>query len=206
MKRKSLASAVRQSPKFGDNMSRIGKQPIKIPAEVEVKITSDFVIVKGPKGEISKAVRDDVIIEQREDLIVVQPKNESKQARALWGTYRSLINNMIQGVKNGFEKILVYEGIGFKSEVKSDPSFESGKVLELNVGFTHSVRIPAPKGVDFKAEKGQITVSGADKELVGQVAANIRKVRPPEPYKGTGIRYKDEVILRKAGKKAVAAG
>jgi large subunit ribosomal protein L6 len=187
-------------------MSRIGKQPIKIPENVEVKISADFILVKGPKGEVSKNLHPDVIVEEKDKEILVRPKSDSKLSLALWGTYRSLINNMIKGVKDGFEKVLVYEGIGFKSEVKSDSSAESGKVLELHVGFTHPVRLAAPKGIDFKAEKNQITVSGVDKELVGQVAANVRKVKPPEPYKGKGIRYKDEVILRKAGKKAVAAG
>lgn len=187
-------------------MSRIGKQPVKIPEGVEVKISESFISAKGPKGEISRRTHQLVGVEEKEGMIIVKPKNDSKEARALWGTYRSLINNMLKGVKDGFEKVLVYEGIGFKSEVKSDPSVESGKALELNVGFTHPVRVAAPKGIDFKAEKNQITVSGADKELVGQTAANIRKVKPPEPYKGKGIRYKDEVILRKAGKKAVASG
>ena len=187
-------------------MSRIGKQPIKIPEGVEIKISGDLFLAKGPKGEISRKLHALVIIEEKDGIVTVRAKNDSKEARALWGTYRSLINNMLKGVKDGFEKILVYEGIGFKSEVKSDSSVESGKILELNVGFTHPVKVAAPKGVDFKAEKNQITVSGADKELVGQTAANIRKVKPPEPYKGKGIRYKDEVILRKAGKKAVTAG
>lgn len=187
-------------------MSRIGKQPIKIPANVEVKISVDSILVKGPKGEVSRKVHDLVAIEESDGSIIVKPKNDSREARALWGTYRSLVNSMVKGVKDGFEKVLVYEGIGFKSDVKDDPSTETGKVLELNVGFTHPVRVAAPKGINFKTEKNQITVSGVDKELVGQTAANIRKVKPPEPYKGKGIRYKDEVIIRKAGKKAVATG
>lgn len=187
-------------------MSRIGKQPIKILPDVQVKTEGDFIYVKGPKGEIAKQTNKLINIEIAGEEVRVSPKNDSKIARSLWGTYRALINNMIKGAKEGFEKVLVYEGIGFRSEVKQDSSVESGKVLQFNVGFTHPVIIPAPKGIDFKTEKNQITVSGADKELVGQVAANIRKVRPPEPYKGKGIRYKDEVILRKAGKKAVAAG
>ncbi|OHB17687.1 MAG: 50S ribosomal protein L6 [Parcubacteria group bacterium RIFCSPLOWO2_01_FULL_40_65] len=187
-------------------MSRIGKQPIKIPENVEIKISVNSILVKGPKGEISKNLHPNVIVEEKDGEILVKPKNDSKESRALWGTYRSLINNMVKGVKDGFEKVLIYEGIGFKSEVKSDSLIESGKILELNVGFTHSVKVPAPKGIDFKVEKNQITVSGIDKELVGQVAADIRKVKPPEPYKGKGIRYKDEIILRKAGKKAATTG
>ena len=187
-------------------MSRIGKQPIRIPEQVEVKISGNFISMKGPKGEISREIHPDIAVERQEDRILLRPRNDFKGNRALWGTSRSLVDSMIKGVQNGFEKVLIYEGIGFKSEVKNDSSVESGKILELMVGFTHPVRIPAPKGIDFKVEKNQIVVSGIDKQLVGQVAANIRKVRPPEPYKGKGIRYKDEVILRKAGKKAVTAG
>ncbi|MEK7537127.1 MAG: 50S ribosomal protein L6 [Patescibacteria group bacterium] len=187
-------------------MSRIGKQPIKIPEGVEIKISDDLILVKGPRGQLSKKIYPLISVSESGGLITVQPKNDTKEALALWGTFRSLINNMVKGAKEGFEKVLLYEGIGFKSEVKQDPSVESEKVLELNVGFTHPVRITAPKGIDFKAEKNQITISGADKELVGQIAANVRNVRPPEPYKGKGIRYKDEVIIRKAGKKAVATG
>ncbi len=193
-------------PKFGKNMSRIGKQPIIVSQDVQVKIDSGLISVKGPKGEIFRKIHNLVFVEESEGRIIVKPKNDSREALALWGTFRSLINNMVKGVKDGFERVLIYEGIGFKSEVKNDPSVESGKVLELNVGFTHPVKVAAPKGIDFKVEKNQIIVSGADKELVGQVAANIRKVKPPEPYKGKGIRYKDEIIIRKAGKKAVATG
>lgn len=187
-------------------MSRIGKQPIKIPENVEIKIGDGFISVKGPKGEVSRLIHYSILIEKDGAAVFVKPKSESKKNLALWGTFRSLINNMVKGASEGFEKVLIYEGIGYKSEVKNDSSVESGKILELNAGFTHPVRIAAPKGIDFKVEKNQITVSGVDKELVGQIAANIRKVRPPEPYKGKGIRYKDEVIIRKAGKKAVTAG
>lgn len=187
-------------------MSHIGKQPIEIPENVEVKISGDFVTVKGPKGEISRQLHEKISVFREGNLILVKPKDDSKESRALWGTFRSLIGSMVKGARDGFEKVLVYEGIGFKSEVKSDSSIESGKVLELNVGFTNPVRVVAPKGIDFRVEKNQIVVAGADKELVGQTAANIRKVKPPEPYKGKGIRYKDEIIIRKAGKKAVAAG
>ncbi len=206
MRQSKLESAARPSPKSIKIMSRIGKQPIKIPDLVQVKIEGGLVLVKGPKGELSKKIHKDINVEIQENLVMVKPLKDSKEARALWGTYRALISNMIKGVKDGFEKALVYEGIGFKSEIKTDSSVESGKILELSVGFTHPVKVSAPKGIDFKIEKNQITVSGLDKELVGQIAANIRKVKPPEPYKGKGIRYKDEVILRKAGKKAVTAG
>jgi len=128
-------------------MSRIGKQPIKIPENVEIKISVNSILVKGPKGEISKNLHPNVIVEEKDGEILVKPKNDSKESRALWGTYRSLINNMVKGVKDGFEKVLIYEGIGFKSEVKSDSLIESGKILELNVGFTHSVKVPAPKSL-----------------------------------------------------------
>ncbi len=187
-------------------MSRIGKQPIEVPSDVQVELGSGLITVKGPKGEISRRLHERIDVFREGNLISVSPKDDSKETRALWGTFRSLIGSMVKGVRDGFEKVLIYEGIGFKSEVKADSSAGSGKVLELSVGFTHPVRVAAPKGIDFKVEKNQIIVAGADKELVGQVAANIRKVKPPEPYKGKGIRYKDEVILRKAGKKAVAAG
>lgn len=187
-------------------MSRIGKQPIEVPSDVQVEVGSDFIAVKGPKGEIKRQLHGKISVSREGNLISVSPKDGSKETRALWGTFRSLIGSMVKGAREGFEKTLVYEGIGFKSEVKSDSSAGGGKVLEMSVGFTHPVRVPAPRGIDFKVEKNQIVVAGADKELVGQVAANIRKVKPPEPYKGKGIRYKDEVILRKAGKKAVAAG
>lgn len=187
-------------------MSRIGKQPVKIPKGVEIKISGNLISVKGPKGEISRIISEKVLISRENDSIKVNRKDNSKEASSLWGTYRALIGNMVKGVSEGFEKNLVYEGVGFKSEVKNDSSVESGKVLELSMGFTNPVKIPAPQGIDFKVEKNQITVTGIDKELVGQVAADIRKVKPPEPYKGKGIRYKDEIILRKAGKKAVAGG
>lgn len=187
-------------------MSRIGKQPIQIPDKTEVKIADNLVMVKGPKGELSKRFLSDIQIENKEGKIILKPKSQTRQLIALWGTYRSIVNNMIKGVNEGFEKALTYEGIGFRAEVKNDSKIESGQVLELNVGFSHPVRIPAPKGISFKVEKNRILVSGIDKELVGQVAANIRKVKPPEPYKGKGIKYEDEIIQRKAGKKAVGAG
>lgn len=187
-------------------MSRIGKKPIEIPSDVQVKIDDGFIVVKGPKGEISRKLHEKISVSREGNTVSVSPGDDSKETRALWGTFRSLIGSMVKGVREGFEKVLVYEGIGFKSEVKNDSSAESGKILELSVGFTHPVKVAAPEGIDFKVEKNQIIVAGADKELVGQTAANIRKVKPPEPYKGKGIRYKDEVILRKAGKKAVTAG
>jgi len=186
-------------------MSRIGKQPIQIPDKTEVEIEGNLVVVKGPKGELKRKFLPEIEIEKKDDSIVLKPHKESRQLTALWGTYRSLISSMVKGVNDGFEKALTYEGIGFRAEVKNDSKIESGQVLELNVGFSHPVRIPAPKGITFKVEKNRILVSGIDKELVGQVAANIRKVKPPEPYKGKGIKYEDEIIQRKAGKKAVGA-
>ncbi|HUW71584.1 MAG TPA: 50S ribosomal protein L6 [Candidatus Humimicrobiaceae bacterium] len=177
-------------------MSRIGKKPILIPENIEVKIEGNIVIVRGPKGELSKEFRPEIAIEMKEKRIFVLPRIENKQTRALWGLTRALISNMVKGVAEGFEKKLEIEGLGFKSQV-------TGNDLELFVGFTHSVKIKAPENVKFTVEKNLITVSGPDLEKVSQTAAKIRKVKPAEPYKGKGIKYLGEVIRRKAGKKVV---
>lgn len=184
-------------------MSRVGKKPIEIPNQVEVEIDNNIVKVKGPRGELLRSFLPNIKIEKKGNFLILGPNDFSRQTIALWGTYHSLIDNMIKGVKDGFEKTLIFEGVGYKAQVKNDPNSESGQVLELNVGFSHPVLIEAPKGIGFRVEKNQISVFGIDKELVGQIAAKIRKIRPPEPYKGTGIRYKDEIIVKKAGKKAV---
>jgi len=177
-------------------MSRIGKKPILIPEDVEVKIEGKTVIIKGPKGELSKEIRPEIKIEIKENKIFISLQTETKQNRALWGLTRSLLANIIKGVKEGFEKKLEIEGIGYRAIL-------SGENLELFVGFTHPVKIKTPKDIKFSVEKNVITVSGVDKELVGQIAAQIRKVRPPEPYKGKGIRYQGELVRRKVGKRAV---
>jgi large subunit ribosomal protein L6 len=189
-------------------MSRIGKKPIEIPAEVEVKIEGNKVTVKGPKGEISKEFRPEIGFEIKEGKIFVFPKNEtSKQnkfatrrakiTKSFWGTTRRLIFNMVEGVQKGYEKKLEIEGLGYRASME-------GENLVLRVGYSHPVVVTPPKGIKISVEKNIITVSGIDKELVGQVAANIKKVKPAEPYKGKGIKYLGEKIRRKVGKKATA--
>jgi large subunit ribosomal protein L6 len=180
-------------------MSRVGKKPILIPEDVEVKIEGQEVTIKGPKGELQKKVRPEIKIEKKENKIILSPKIETKKTNAFWGLFRSLLDNMIKGVKEGFEKKLEIEGLGFKAT-------KEGENLILKVGFSHPVEIKAPEGISFSIEKNVITVSGIDKEKVTQVAAKIRKVRPPEPYKGTGIKYLGEKIRRKPGKKIVTTG
>ncbi len=175
-------------------MSRIGKKPILILEGVEVKIDGQKVVVKGPKGELFKEFRPEVMIEIKENKIFISLQIENKQARALWGLTRALIANMVKGVTEGFEKKLEIEGIGFKAQVMGD-------TLELFIGFTHSVKIKAPENIKFLVEKNIITVSGFDLEKVSQTAAKIRKAKPAEPYKGKGIKYLGEIIRRKVGKK-----
>lgn len=187
-------------------MSRLGKLPIEIPENVEIKIDDGLISVKGQKGELKRNFDRQIIFKKEDNKIIVEPKSINKTTKSLWGTYRMVLYNMVKGVSEGYEKVLEYEGVGYKAEVKQDSSLPSGQMLELQMGYSHSVEIPAPEGISLKTERGVIRVSGIDKELVGQVAANIRKVRPPEPYKGKGIRYKDEVILRKAGKRAIGTG
>ena len=179
-------------------MSRIGKKPITIPEGVEIKIEDSEIRVKGPKGELKREIRPEIKVEIKEKEILVSPLKETKKTKAFWGLTRALINNMVKGVIEGYEKKLQIEGVGYKARVE-------GEYLILEVGFSHPVKIKQPEGINFSVEKNIITVSGIDKELVGQVAAKIRKVRPPEPYKGKGIRYLGEQIRKKAGKKMVAA-
>jgi large subunit ribosomal protein L6 len=178
-------------------MSRIGKKLILIPESVEVKIEGQKVTAKGPKGEISKEIRPEINAELKESHLLVSPKIEKKNTNAFWGLTRALIANMIKGVAEGYEKKLEIEGLGYRASLE-------GEDLLLFVGFTHSVKIKCPQGIKFLVEKNVITVSGADKELVGEIASKIRKIRPAEPYKGKGIKYQGEVIKRKAGKKVVA--
>jgi large subunit ribosomal protein L6 len=180
-------------------MSRIGKKPILIPESVEVTIEEDGLVkVKGPKGELSLKLVPEIQIEKKKDQLIVFPQKETKKSKAFWGLYRTLIANNIVGVTKGYQKQLEIEGLGYKAELK-------GKNLVLHVGFSHPVEIAPPEGIEFQVEGKTITVSGIDKQLVGQVAADIRAVRPPEPYKGKGIRYVGEVIRKKVGKKAVGA-
>lgn len=182
-------------------MSRVGKKPILIPEGVEVKIEGQQISIKGPKGELSREIRPEIKVEIKGKEIFVSPQIETKKTKAFWGTTRALLANMIKGVKEGYERKLEIEGLGFKASVESG----APENLILYVGFSHPVKIKAPKDIKFLVEKNVITVSGIDKELVGQIAAKIRKVKPPEPYKGKGIRYLGEQIRRKVGKRVVAA-
>lgn len=175
-------------------MSRIGKKPILIPEKVEVQINKQTVQVKGPKGELKLELRPEIGVERKDKTLNLVIKKESKKSRAFWGLSRALLANMVEGVSRGYEKKLEFEGIGYKALVQ-------GQDLVLNIGFSHPVIIKAPAGIDLKVEKKVIIISGSDKNLVGQTAAKIRATKPPEPYKGTGIRYQGEVIIRKAGKK-----
>jgi len=180
-------------------MSKIGKAPVAIPEGVTVTIEGQTVNVSGPKGNLSRKFPRDVSFEIKEGQVLVSCKKENKVAQSLFGTTRALINNMVHGVSQGWVKELELVGTGYRAEV-------NGETLILTVGFSHPVKIEAPAGISFKVEKTIITVAGPDKELVGQVAANIRSVKPPEPYQGKGIKYQDEVVRRKAGKAAKTVG
>lgn len=176
-------------------MSRIGKMPVEIPSGVEVEIKGAYLRVKGPKGELEHLFPPVVDISMQDNVVNVKPNSDQRFSRAMHGTARSLINNMVLGVTEGFEKDLQIEGVGYRAELQ-------GKNLVLNVGFSHSVTIEPPEGVTFEVgeRNRDIKIKGIDKQVVGQISAEIRKVRPPEPYKGKGIRYKGEHVRRKAGK------
>lgn len=177
-------------------MSRIGKKPIEIPANTEVTVEGDLIKVKGPKGELSRTFNKFVTVEVKENQAIVNPVDESLEANAFWGTFASHISNMVQGVNEGFSKELVIEGVGFKWAVQGD------KVI-LNIGFSHPVELKIPEGVNVEIEKDKMKISGIDKERVGEFTATVRTQKKPEPYKGKGIRYSDEIIRRKEGKKSV---
>lgn len=176
-------------------MSRVGRLPIEVPSGVEVTIDGTYVKVKGPKGEMDFTFTPEMIIKKEDGNIVVERPNDEPRHRALHGTTRSVINNMVVGVSKGFEKVLEIEGVGYRAEL-------SGKNLIINVGFSHPVVVEPPEGISFDVDMKvrQIKVSGHSKQVVGQVAADIRKLRPPEPYKGKGIRYQGEYVRRKPGK------
>jgi len=180
-------------------MSKIGQKIINIPEDVKIELNENSVKVSGPKGTLERQVHNNIKVVIQDNVLTVKPERSDKQSSALWGTWRAIINNMVVGVKDGFVKELEYLGVGYKANVEGD-------TLNLALGFSHPVYIKAPAGIEFKTEKNSITIIGIDKELVGQVAAKIRRLRPPEPYKGKGIKYKDEVIRRKEGKKSVSAG
>ncbi len=178
-------------------MSRVGKQILKVPAGVELSLASGVLTVKGAKGTLTKAFKTNIVdikIENGEVSFI--PKNQENMTRALWGTYASHVENMIEGVTNGYEKKLEVEGVGYKSAVE-------GTNLKFSLGFSHPVIMAIPEGLKVTAEKNVIVVSGSDKESVGQFSAKIRDQKPPEPYKGKGIHYQGEYIRRKQGKKAV---
>lgn len=176
-------------------MSRVGRMPVQLPAGVEVSIKGTFVAVKGPKGELKHVFPANVSFSKEDGEITVQRASDERQDRAMHGTARAILNNMVVGVSSGFEKILEVNGVGYRAEV-------DGNDLVLYVGYSHPIRIAPPEGISFEADARtrQIKVMGYNKQVVGQVAADIRKVRPPEPYKGKGIKYLDETIRRKAGK------
>jgi len=177
-------------------MSRIGKQVITVPAGTDVQINGSTVKVKGSLGELERTFNDLVTISLDNGAVTFAPKEETAQARALWGTTASHVKNMIDGVNTKFQKQLIVEGVGYRAEVK-------GSNLEMQLGFSHPVVMEVPAGIEVISEKNNITVSGIDKELVGLFASKVRLQKKPEPYKGKGIRYADEIIRRKEGKKNV---
>lgn len=176
-------------------MSRIGKRPILVPSGVTALIEGAAVTVKGPKGELTATLLDDVIAKLNDGRISVEPRDESKRAQSMWGLQRSMINNLVLGVTEGFSKELELRGTGYRAQLQ-------GRNLKLQVGLSHEVMYTPPEGVELSCpSQTEITVSGIDKQKVGQTAAFIRSFRPPEPYKGKGIRYKNEYVLIKEGKK-----
>ncbi|MCC7500588.1 50S ribosomal protein L6 [Candidatus Nomurabacteria bacterium] len=176
-------------------MSRLAKRPIQLPQKTEVTVASGIISVKGPKGTLTRPAHRLIGIEVSPESIQVVSKSETIEARAALGTYASHLRNMLTGVTEGFQKKLLVEGVGYKWDVQ-------GKTLNLALGFSHPVKVAIPEGLTVVAEKSALTISGFDKELVGQFAADIRALKKPEPYKGKGIRYDGEVIRRKQGKKA----
>jgi large subunit ribosomal protein L6 len=179
-------------------MSRIGKKPVAIPAKVQAAVDGQTVKVKGPKGELSFTVPDEIKVAQGADGITVTPVEETKRARAMWGMSRTQIANLITGVTEGYSHTLEIHGVGFRAAMKGKDA------VQMQVGFSHDVIHPIPAGVEVKvggAKQELVTVSGIDKQLVGQVAAQLRAYRPPEPYQGKGVRYQGEYIFRKEGKK-----
>jgi large subunit ribosomal protein L6 len=177
-------------------MSRIGKQPIPVPDGVEITIEPELVKVKGPKGELSERVARDIGVEQQNGEVLVTRPTDRGEHRALHGLTRSLIANMVEGVTNGFEKRLEIQGVGYRAQLQ-------GRKLVLALGYSHPVEMEAPEGIDFEVPlPTRVVVRGISKQVVGEVAANIRKQRPPEPYKGKGIRYEGEYVARKVGKRA----
>ena len=177
-------------------MSRIGKKPIPIPKDVKVDLKGDLLTVKGPKGNLQRKVDPNVQIQTDTDQIVLTVQAETKKSKSLHGLYRALVSNMVIGVSQGFERALEIVGVGYRAEM-------SGKTMVLHLGYSHPINYPVPEGVEAKVEKAKITLAAIDKEVLGGVAAKIRSFRPPEPYKGKGIKYAQEQIRRKAGKTGI---
>jgi large subunit ribosomal protein L6 len=179
-------------------MSRIGKSPVQLPSGVTVEISGSDVTVKGPKGTLTRRFHEKVAFSQEDGVVTVTRVDEERESKALHGLSRALLANMVVGVSEGYRRELQTVGVGYRAALK-------GKDLELQVGFSHPVEVVAPEGIDFEVpEPTQIVITGIDKELIGQIAADIRSIRPPEPYKGKGIRYANEHVRRKAGKSGVA--
>tara|TARA_Y100001934_G_scaffold256435_1_gene324443 strand:+ start:179 stop:718 length:540 start_codon:yes stop_codon:yes gene_type:complete len=178
-------------------MSRIGKTPIEITSGVEVVVTADSVEVKGPKGTLAQSIPEGIEVQREDETIIVKRDNDLRETKALHGLIRSLINNMVQGVTEGYQKQLELVGVGYRAQSKGS------NALELQLGFSHPVKYSAPEGITLEVpSQTEINISGIDKQVVGQVAADIRALKKPEPYKGKGIRYVGEHIIRKAGKTA----
>jgi large subunit ribosomal protein L6 len=176
-------------------MSRVGKKPVPVPSGVTANVEGQTVKAKGPKGALSLVLHDDVLVKLEDGKVQVDPRNETKRARALWGTSRSLVANLLTGVNKGFERKLEITGVGYRAAVQ-------GKNLQLALGYSHDVVYPIPEGIQIATPKPtEITITGIDRQKVGQVAAEIRGFRPPEPYKGKGVKYAGEYIFRKEGKK-----
>ncbi len=176
-------------------MSRVAKSPINVPSGVDINIASDEITVKGPKGTLQQFLHEFVDVKREDATLTVAPKADSREHWAMAGTFRALINNMVTGVSSGFSKKLQLVGVGYRAQVK-------GKVLNLNLGFSHPIDYAIPEGITIETPSNtEVVVSGCDKQKVGQVASEIRAFRPPEPYKGKGVRYADEYVVRKEAKK-----
>ncbi|MAS07525.1 MAG: 50S ribosomal protein L6 [Ahrensia sp.] len=176
-------------------MSRIGKKPVSIPDGVTATVDGQIVTAKGPKGELKYVVNDEVLVAMEDGAVNVQPRNQSKDARSKWGMSRTMISNIMEGVKNGFERKLEINGVGYRAAMQ-------GKNIQLSLGYSHEVVYSVPEGVSAACPKPtEIVLNGIDKQQLGQVAAEIREFRPPEPYKGKGVKYAEETIIRKEGKK-----
>lgn len=175
-------------------MSRVGKKPIPIPKEVKILLTPEGIVVTGPKGELRRTIPVQLSVNLTEDQVTIQPKEDDQKVKALFGLFRTLLANMVKGVAEGFERILEIQGVGYRAEIQ-------GSQLVLSLGFSHPVLFPLPEGITAQVDKQtKLTLRGIDRDLLGLTAARIRRFRPPEPYKGKGIKYQGEIIRRKVGK------